>query len=325
MSLSVVFFGTPSFAVPSLLKLTQFHNVVAVVSQPDKPKGRGKHLLPTAVKEAATELDIPVYQPASVKDPEFINQMKELGEIDLFVTAAYGQIFPQELLDLPRLGCINVHGSLLPKYRGAAPIQWAILNGETQAGITIMYMEKGLDSGDIILQSQLEIEDMETYGSLYTKLAHLGADTLVAACNLLSAGTQNPIKQNPDEVTYASLINKDMAQIDWKLSSSQIVNQIRAYNPTPVAFSFLNGKMMKIWQASEVIGYDAGGAPGQIVTIDKKQGIVVKTGDGAIILREVQEKGGKKMSCADYLRGHNVQIGEIFQYLIPITVNLRVK
>lgn len=318
--MKVVFMGTPYFAVPTLEGLIKNHEVMAVISQPDKPKGRGKHLQPTPVKEVAMENNIPVYQPNSIKDPSFIELLGGI-EADIFIVVAYGQILPQSILDMPKYGCINVHGSLLPKYRGAAPIQWSIINGEEKTGVTIMYMEKGLDSGDMILKEEIKIEPDDDYGTLHDKMCIVGANTLLKALNMIEKGTVKAEKQKSEESTYASMIDKDMGQIVWKNTSKNIINLIRGFRPVPCAFTFYEEQMIKIWWAKEVTGYT--GQPGEIVDVLPKEGIVVKTGDTAVLITELQAKGGKRMSAADYLLGHDIVKGSILKYYQTIKVVIR--
>ncbi len=317
--MKVVFMGTPDFAVPTLRALCEKHEVAAVISQPDKPKGRGKKMQPTPVKVAAEEKNIPVYQPDKIRNDEFVDFLKTLNA-DIFVVVAYGQILPESILNIPKYGCVNVHGSLLPKYRGAAPIQMAIVNGEEKTGVTIMYMEKGLDSGDMILKKEVAIEKDDTYGTLHDKMCVLGADALIEALELIESGNVNAQKQDDSLSTYASRIEKGNAQIVWENPSKQIVNLVRGFNPVPGAFSFYNEEMFKIWKAEEVEGYN--GKPGEIVDVNKK-GIVVKTGDTAVLVTELQAKGGKKMSAADYLRGHSVEKGEFFKFYQTIQIKIR--
>lgn len=318
--MKVVFMGTPEFAVPTLEALCDKHNVVAVVSQPDRPKGRGKKLQPTPVKEAAEKRGIPVYQPEKIREEGFKEILESFGA-DVFVVVAYGQILPENILNIPPYGCINVHGSLLPKYRGASPMQMAVVNGEKVTGITVMYMEKGLDSGDMILKKEVEITLQDTYGTLHDKMCVVGADALIQALDMIEKGTVKAEKQDDSLATYTHRIEKGNAQIVWERPSYQTVNTIRGFNPIPGAFSFYNDEMMKIWSAVEVIGYE--GTPGEIVDVIPKKGIVVKTGDTAILITSLQAKGGKKMTAADYLRGHDVKKGEFFKFYQTIKLTLR--
>ncbi|MDO5387914.1 MAG: methionyl-tRNA formyltransferase [Clostridia bacterium] len=307
--MKVLFMGTPDFAVPVLEALVEKHNMTAVISQPDKPKGRGKKMKPTPVKEAAEKYGIPVYQPEKIKDEKFVELLKGI-DADIFVVVAYGQILSQEILDIPKYGCINVHGSLLPKYRGAAPIQWSVINGEKETGVTIMYMVKALDSGDMILKRKMEITDDDTYETLHNRMAYVGADALIEAIELIEKGDVNAEKQEDSLATTAPMIKKDMGKIHWSRNSEEIRNKIRGFNPVPGAYTEYEGEILKIFKADIVEGYEKGEA-GEILSVDKKKGFIVKTGNGALLIREVQAKGGKKMNCADYLRGHSVEEGKI--------------
>lgn len=306
--MNIVFMGTPDFSVESLKRLKEKHNVVAVVSQPDKPKGRGKKLVNTPVKQFALDNGIEkIYQPEKIKDEDFVKVLKDLNA-DLFVVVAYGQLLSEQVLNIPKYGCINVHGSLLPKYRGAAPIQWAIINGEEKTGVTIQYMEKGLDSGDMILKEEIIIEKTETYKTLYDKMSIVGAETLIKAIELIETGNVNAEKQNHDEATYAPMIYKEMGHINWNNSSKDIINLIRGINPIPMAYSIYKDEVFKISEVEEVSGYS--GNIGEIVDV-QKDGFIVKTKDSAIIIKEMQAKGGKRMKTSDYLRGHSIEKGTI--------------
>lgn len=306
--MNIVFMGTPDFSVESLKRLKEKHSVVAVVSQPDKPKGRGKKLINTPVKQFALDNGIEkIYQPEKIKDEEVIKILKNL-DADLFVVVAYGQLLSEQVLNIPKYGCINVHGSLLPKYRGAAPIQWAIINGEEKTGVTIQYMEKGMDSGDMILKEEIIIEKTETYKTLYDKMSIVGAEALIKAIELIETGNVNAEKQNHDEATYAPMIYKEMGHINWNNSSKDIINLIRGINPIPMAYSIYKDEVFKISEAEEVSGYS--GNIGEIVDV-QKDGFIVKTKDSAIIIKEMQAKGGKRMKTSDYLRGHSIEKGTI--------------
>ena len=305
--MNIVFMGTPDFAVPTLEKLIEHHNVVAVVSQPDKPKGRGKKLVPTPVKEFALNNGITnILQPTSIKDESFIPELEKLNA-DIFVVAAYGQILTEKVLNIPKYRCINVHGSLLPKYRGAAPIQWSIINGEEKTGVTIMYMEKGLDSGDMILKKEIEITKDDTYKSLHDKMSIVGADALIEALNLIETGKCNPEKQDDSISTYAPMISKETGHINWDNSSKNIINLIRGLNPIPMAYTIYNNEIFKIYKAEEINGYN--GKIGEIIDIINKKGFVVKTKDSALLITEIQAKNGKRMNTSDYLRGHTIDKG----------------
>lgn len=307
--MKVLFMGTPDFAVPVLEELIKRHEVVAVISQPDKPKGRGKKLQPTPVKEVAEANNIPVYQPIKIKDEEFVDFLEGI-ETDIYVVVAYGQILSQRILDIPKYGCVNVHGSLLPKYRGAAPIQWSIINGEEKTGVTIMYMVKALDSGDMILKKEIAIETDDTYETLHDKMAPIGAKALIEALEMIENGQVNAEKQDDALTSYASMITKDMGLIDWNKSSDEIRNKIRGFNPVPAAFTNYDSDVLKIFKAQIVEGYKNGDA-GEILAVDKKRGFIVKTADSALLITEVQAKGGKRMSCADYMRGHEIEVGKV--------------
>ena len=302
--MNIVFMGTPDFAVETLKKLIEKHNVIAVISQPDKPKGRGKKLVNTPVKQFALDNGIEkIYQPEKIKDEEFVKELEKLNA-NLFVVVAYGQILSEQVLNIPKYGCINVHGSLLPKYRGAAPIQWSIINGEEKTGVTIMYMEKGMDTGDMILKEEIIIEPKDTYKTLHDKMSIVGAEALIKALELVEKGTVNAQKQNDDEATYAPMITKEMGHINWNNTSKDIINLIRGINPMPMAYTIYKDETFKISEAEEVTGYN--GNIGEIVDVIK-DGFIVKTKDTAIIIKEMQAKGGKRMKTSDYLRGHSIE------------------
>ena len=308
--MNVVFMGTPEFAVPTLEALVKEHNVSAVVTQPDKPKGRGKKMMFSAVKEKALEYGLTVYQPEKVKDSDFVQVLKELAP-DIMVVVAFGQILSEEILNIPKYGCINVHGSLLPEYRGAAPIQWSIIHGREYGGVTTMYMAKGLDSGDMILKAQEKIRDDDTYGSLYDRLSVIGADLLIKTLELIERGEAQRTPQNDAEATTAPMITREMERINWNDRADNIVNLIKGLNPQPVAHTLLKGEKLKIWFAEkEGNGYT--GTPGEIVDVRKKD-FVVMTADGAVAVKEVQAQGGKKMTTDAYMRGHAIDKGTILE------------
>lgn len=308
--MNVVFMGTPEFAVPTLEALVKEHNVSAVVTQPDRPKGRGKKMMFSAVKEKALEYGLTVYQPEKVKDSDFVQVLKELAP-DIMVVVAFGQILSEEILNIPKYGCINVHGSLLPEYRGAAPIQWSIIHGREYGGVTTMYMAKGLDSGDMILKAQEKIRDDDTYGSLYDRLSVIGADLLIKTLELIESGEAPRTPQNEAEATAAPMITREMEHIDWNKRAVDIVNLIKGLNPQPVAHTLLKGEKLKIWFAEkEGNGYT--GTPGEIVDVRKKD-FVVMTADGAVAVKEVQAQGGKKMTTDAYMRGHAIDKGTILE------------
>jgi methionyl-tRNA formyltransferase len=306
----VVFMGTPDFAVPTLERLIKEHTVVAVVTQPDKPKGRGNKVTYMPVKEVALEHNIPVLQPIKIKEKEAVEEIRKYAP-EVIVVVAFGQIISKELLDMPKYGCINVHGSLLPKYRGSGPIQWSIINGDAVTGATTMLMDIGCDTGDMLLKCELAIDSDDTYETLYDKMKVAGADLLIETLEKLQQGNIKPIKQNNEEATHAPMLKKEMGQIDWNNTSVSIVNLIRGLNPWPSAYTSYNGEVIKIWKAEKADkNYNA--SAGVIVDFIKNNGIVVKTGDGAIIVSEVQAQGGKRMSVTDYMRGHSIGLGETF-------------
>ncbi len=306
--MNIVFMGTPDFAVYTLKALIEKHNVVAVISQPDKPKGRGKKLQPTPIKIVAEENSIPVYQPERIKDDEFCDFLETINA-DLFVVVAYGQILSERILNMPKYGCINVHGSLLPQYRGAAPIQWSIINGDKETGVTIMYMDKECDTGDMILKKKFDILPDDTYGSLHDKMAPIGAEALIEAIDLIEADKANPEKQDNIKSTYAPMIQKSLGNIDWTKSAQEIKCLVNGLNPFPGAFTYYNDEVLKIWNC-DIISYNKG-TPGEVVSVDKKIGFIVKCGEEGLLIKQIQAKGGKRMDSADYLRGHNIDVGTI--------------
>ncbi len=299
--------GTPDFAACILEKLIHAgHEVVAVVTQPDKEKGRGKELSFPPVKELALKFGLTVYQPVKVRNPEFIQLIRELAP-EAIIVAAFGQILPKDLLDIPPFGCINVHASLLPKYRGSAPIQYAILNGEEETGITIMYMDQGIDTGDMILRRSIPIAPDETGGSLHDKLAELGADLIVEALEQLAAGKAVRIPQDHSQATYVKMLDKEMGYIDFTASAVAIERMIRGLNPWPSAYTRLNGKTLKLWRA-EVEELNTPTEPGVVAEI-RKDAIVVGTGDKALVIRELQLEGKKRMTADAFLRGYPIAAG----------------
>lgn len=307
----VIFMGTPDFAVPSLEALLTKHEVVLVVTQPDKPKGRGKKMVPTPVKACALEHGIPVLQPEKVKEPEFVEQLRSY-EPDLIAVTAFGQILSEPILEMPKYGCINVHGSLLPKYRGAAPMQWSIIDGEKVTGITTMYMAKGLDSGDMLLKAEVEITDEDTFATIHDKMAVTGANLLLDTLDQLEAGTLERIPQDHDAATYAPMITKETGHIDWSKNRQDIINLIRGLNPVPAAYTIYGEEVLKIFGASLSDVQANSAANGEIVAVVKK-GFVVKCGDGCLLITEVQARGGKRMMTDAYLRGHAMKEGILLQ------------
>ena len=305
--MKILFMGTPLFAVPSLEALVAAgHQVVGVFSQPDKPKNRGMKLQPTPVKVCAQVHDIPVFQPAKLRDGAALETIRQL-EPDLIVVAAYGRILPQEILDYPRLGCVNVHSSLLPKYRGAAPINWAILNGEKETGVTIMHMAPALDAGDIIAQRATPIDPDETAEALYDRLARLGADLLAETLPRLADGTAPRTPQAEDQATLAPMLSRDLSPMDFTRPAQALHDQVRGLIPWPAATMDLNGVRCKVF-ATAVLGETTGKAPGSVIQADKK-GLKLACGGGTVLgIQVLQAAGGKRMAAADYLRGHPVPV-----------------
>ena len=303
----ILFMGTPLFAVPSLEALVAAgHQVVGVFSQPDKPKNRGMKLQPTPVKVCAQVHDIPVFQPTKLRDGAALETIRQL-EPDLIVVAAYGRILPQEILDYPRLGCVNVHSSLLPKYRGAAPINWAILNGEKETGVTIMHMAPALDAGDIIAQRATPIDPDETAEALYDRLARLGADLLAETLPRLADGTAPRTPQAEDQATLAPMLSRDLSPMDFTRPAQALHDQVRGLIPWPAATMDLNGVRCKVF-ATAVLGETTGKAPGSVIQADKK-GLKLACGGGTVLgIQVLQAAGGKRMAAVDYLRGHPVPV-----------------
>lgn len=305
----VVFMGTPDFAVPTLQALIDSrHEVVGVVTQPDKPKGRSGRLQPSPVKEKAVENGICVFQPERVKDPEFLPELQKLAP-DVIVVAAFGQILPETVLKLPKYGCMNVHASLLPKLRGAAPIQWSVIDGDRESGVTIMQMDKGLDTGDILLVERYELSPKETGGSLFEKLSQLGGPLMLQALELAERGELEPVPQDNDRHTYAKMLSKALGDIDFKKSAREIERLIRGLNPWPSAYTHLNGKMLKLWDA-DVAQEASKGKPGEIVEVRKKT-FAIQTGEGQLLVNSLQLEGKKRMTVEDFLRGYPLQTGTI--------------
>lgn len=306
--MKVVFMGTPDFAVNTLQKIIdEKHEVALVVTQPDKPKGRGNNVLFTPVKEVAIANSIEVRQPLKVRDEEFINELKSINP-DIIVVVAYGQILPESILNIPKYGCVNVHASLLPKYRGAAPIQWAVINGENETGVTIMYMEKGLDTGDMIEKASLILAEKENYGTLHDKLAELGANLLVDTLVKIENNDVNPVKQNDSDSCYAKMIKKQMGLINWNDQKAvDIERLVRGLNPWPSAYTLLNGKTLKIWEADVMIDVNQG-MPGEIIEVCKDS-FVVATKEGALKIYEIQLEGKKRMKVFAFLLGFKLEKG----------------
>lgn len=309
----IIFMGTPEFAVASLERLiSDGYDVAAVFTQPDRPKGRGYHLTPPPVKVAAHNHNIAVYQPVTLKNEETISLMKEINP-DCIVVVAYGRILPVSVLRLPKLGCINVHASLLPKFRGAAPIQWSIISGEKKTGVTTMYMAEGLDTGDMILKSEVGIEPDETFGELHDKLMEIGAETLSKTLELLEQGKAPREKQDDSQSTYAPMIDNNNSKIDWSRSAQDIHNLIRGLNPFPAAYTMFRGiKFKMISSKISNTGLTVKKAPGSVVSVSN-EGFLIACGDGkTLLVEEVQAQGGKRMTAAAYANGHGISEDTVF-------------
>ena len=309
--MNIAFMGTPDFAVPSLEILIKEFGVKAVFTQPDRPQGRGKKLAMSPVKEIAVKHDIPVYQPIKIRnDEEAINVLKSL-DLDFIIVVAFGQILPKEILDIPRYGCINLHGSLLPKYRGAAPIQWSVINGEKIAGNTTMLMDVGLDTGDMLLKNEVEVTSHMTSGELYEILKITGGNLLIDTIRGVVDGKINPIKQNNDESSYASMLNKDIGKINWNLDAEKIHNLIRGLNPWPIATTSYNDLTMKVYK-SHVENIDSKKEPGTILSVDKK-GIKVSTKEGILVIEKLQFPNGKPLLVEQFINGNKLEVGTILK------------
>lgn len=302
--------GTPDFAAESLKALVNAgKNVVGVVSQPDKPKGRGHKLTPTDVKAAAMDSGIPVFQPEKIKNGELMPVLEELKP-DVIIVVAYGKILPSYVLNYPEFGCINVHASLLPKYRGAAPIQWVIINGEKVTGVTTMQMDEGLDTGDMLMSEQTEIGEYETAGELFDRLAALGGELLLKTLDSLEAGTLKPVKQNETDSSYAPLIRRETGVIDWSKSAREISKLICGMNPWPLASTIYEGGTLKIASA-EVDAENTNETAGKVLSLEKGRGLKVACGEGCLYITTAQFPESKKMNVEDYARGHEINIGTV--------------
>ncbi|MFR4440756.1 MAG: methionyl-tRNA formyltransferase [Hungatella sp.] len=307
----IVFMGTPDFSVPTLEALLKGgHEVIGVVTQPDRPKGRGKAVLMTPVKEKALEYGIPVYQPVKAREESFVELLRSLKP-DAMVVIAFGQILPKAILDIPKYGCINIHASLLPKYRGAAPLQWVVLEGEKETGITTMMMDVGMDTGDMLEKLVVPVDKKETYGSIHDKLSVLGGELILSTLEKLENGTLERTPQPEDEATYTKKITKVMGDIDWTEDAAVIERYIRGLNPWPSAYTSWNGKTLKIWDA-DVLEQEYSGEPGEIIKVEK-DGVLVKTGKDTLVLREVQLEGKKRMEIQAFLRGYQLSHGTILK------------
>ena len=311
--MKIVFMGTPDFAKESLEAIyNDGHEIIGVVTNPDKPKGRGMKMVASPVKEFSVEKGLKVYQPQKVRNnEEFIEEIKKLNP-DVICVVAYGKILPKELLDIPKLGCINVHGSLLPKYRGAAPIQWAVLNGDKTTGITTMYMDEGMDTGDMILKEEVEIGDNETTGELWDRLSKIGAKLLVETLKKIENGTAPREKQGED-FTIAPMLDKEIAKIDWENKTAiEIKNLVRGLNPIMGAYTFLNGKKIKFWKVDIVKGLETA-KNGTVIISNPKEGLFIKTKEGILKVLEIQGENAKRMPIGDFLRGNKIEEYSVFE------------
>lgn len=311
--MKILFMGTPDFASASLQALIDAgYDVVGAVSQPDKPKGRGHKLMPTEVKVTAENAGIKVYQPETLKNGELRPVLDELRP-DLIVVAAYGKLLPEYVINYPEYGCVNVHASLLPKYRGAAPIQWAVINGDKTTGVTTMKMEKGLDTGDMLLKTETQIGEYETSEELFDRLAKIGGELLVKTVEGLEKGNITPIPQNHDEATWAPMITRETGKIDWTKSPGEICKLICGMNSWPLAQTFYKGETLKIAEAVIADGdtKNQNAKCGEILSLDKGKGLKVAAGNGAIYIKTAQFAGSKRMNIEDYARGHDIEIGTV--------------
>ena len=323
--MNIVFMGTPDFAVESLKALYEAgHNILAVVSQPDKPSGRGMKLMLTPTKEYALEKGIKVYQPEKIRNNnEFIEELKTLNP-DVMVVVAYGKILPVKILEIPKYGSINVHGSLLPKYRGAAPIQWSIINGDEETGVTTMYMDKGMDTGDMLLKEVIKIEESDTYGSLYEKLKILGGSLIVKTLKELEEGTLKSEKQ-PSDFSIAPMIFKEDCKINWEKSAKEIRNLVRGVNPMPGAWTCMEEKVYKIWDCevlseNDIKEYLQNSVlknefqdVGTVIESNSKKGLIISAGKDFISIKTIQAPNSKKMNILDYLRGNSIEVGSVMK------------
>ena len=311
--LNIVFMGTPDFAKDSLEALVKNnHNILTVVTNPDKPKGRGMKMISSPVKEYAMSKNLQIEQQVKIRDNvEFIEKIKSLNP-DLICVVAYGKIIPEEILNIPRLGCINVHGSLLPKYRGAAPIQWAVINGEKETGITTMYMDKGMDTGDMILKEKVEIGEDETTGELWDRLSKIGANLLIKTIEMIEKGTA-PREKQGDDFTMAPMLKKEMAKIDWKEKTArEIKNLVRGLNPIMGAYTFKDTKMIKFWKVEALDEEIDNVVPGTVVKSNEKEGLYIKAKQGILSILEIQGENSRRMDIKDFLRGNKIEEGYKF-------------
>jgi methionyl-tRNA formyltransferase len=310
----IVFMGTPEFAVPSLeVLLDRGENIVCVVTQPDRPKGRGRKIMEPPVKKLALQASIPVLQPENVKTDNFLAELRTY-EPDLIILTAYGKILPESILNLPPLGTINVHGSLLPKYRGAAPIQWALINGETETGVTIMQMDEGMDTGDILLQEKLPVSQKDTAGTMAVKMAELGGEALGAALDLIQANKLKPIKQDNNLASFAPPLRKKDGLVDWSHSAVQISCQIRGLDPWPTTYTTLSGKRLRLFSpevADRSLCLSCSISEPGIICAADRNGLLITTGDGCLLIKEIQAEGSRRMGVDAYISGHSIQPGTL--------------
>lgn len=308
--MDIIFMGTPDFAVPVLETLTasEKHTVKAVVTQPDKARGRSGKLIFTPVKEVAVKHGIPVYTPQKVKDPEFVETLKQIS-CDIIVVVAFGQILSKEILDFPKYGCVNVHASLLPRWRGAAPIQWSILEGDKKTGVTIMQMDVGLDTGDMLATQEVPLLGTETGESLFDQISTLGGPLLLKTLEEIENGEVKPVKQKDEESTYAKMLTREMGELDFQEEAVRLERYVRGLNSWPSAYTHYHGKLLKIWEA-DVVDNDSEGRPGEIVEL-QKDGFLIQTGKGCLKARQVQLEGKKRMAAGDFLRGMQMKAGDL--------------
>ncbi|NPV91402.1 MAG: methionyl-tRNA formyltransferase [Firmicutes bacterium] len=310
----IVFMGSAEFAVPALNALNPRHSILGVFTQPDRPRGRGRQPAPTPVKELALQLGLPVYQPERVKEPTAISWLQEAAP-EAIVVVAYGQILPPAILAVPAKGCINLHGSLLPSYRGAAPVQWAVIHGQKETGVTTMFMDEGLDTGDILLQRRVPLTGEMTSGELYSWLAREGAELLVETLEKLETGVLTRLPQDPSRASYAPPLKREHERIDWRLPAAEIHNLVRGLNPQPGAYTTINGKTLKIWRTGRDPAGEPDGSrlqvPGEIVGEINREELLVQTGSGRLLLREVQPVGKNRMSAGAFARGYRIGPGVV--------------
>ena len=310
--MKIIFMGTPDFSIPTLKTLIESeHEIVACYTQPDKPKGRGKKMMMPPVKEVCLKHNIPVYQPKRIRNQEKVDEFCSL-DADVAVVIAYGQILPKSILDAPKYGCVNIHASLLPKYRGAAPYQWAIINGEKETGVTTMQMDAGMDTGDMLLKESITIDPDETAGSLHDKLMEMGGPLILETLSAMQEGSIVSEKQDDEAATSAPMLSKEFGKINWSKSAKEIEQLIRGLNPWPSAYTYVNDHLIKLWKAKAQIIDGDEVQPGVICHIDKKLGIGVRCGEGVLFIQELQQQGKKRMHAMDYLNGHSLRIGDTF-------------